>query len=88
MNQRGLTRNSLLLEINKLEKKEKSNLTDYSSLVRGFKNNYWRAKLVKKISVVLGVDLLPFVPEPTGQRQKDTLNRIFKEAELYDKNKK
>lgn len=58
-----MTRTDLLKEINKIEEElGEPKRTTYVSLVYGFNQNYWRPKLVKKISAAVGVNLLPFVP--------------------------
>lgn len=79
MKQQNLTRVTLLKKINEIETKVgEKELTSRISLVYGFNDNYWRPKLVKKISTVVGVDLLPYVKQETGKRRIKSLEETFK----------
>lgn len=83
MQQKGMSRNDLLREINKIEDKLGDKHTTHVSFVYGFNENYWRPKLVKKISAVIGVNLLPYIPNNLGKEGKLRLDKTFK-GMVYD----
>lgn len=83
MASQNLTRAGLLQRINDIEEKLGENeKTSHVSLVYGFNDNYWRPKLVKKIGVIVGVDLLPYIQRETGKRRIKSLEETFKGIDI------
>ena len=78
LKQKGMTRNDLVRAINKIEDKYNEKHTTHVALVYGFNSNRWKPKLVKKISAVIGVNLLPYIPVELGTVGKKGLENTFK----------